>query len=100
MTPPARAYIRLCSSILAPVLFVVLLWSHGMSRTTAAHLPAARPGVVPAIPHELPDGVHLTIAKPKATPPQKTPTPAARHAGIIPIPQELPQLGTVFSGFG
>ena len=101
MTPPARAYIRLCSSLLAPILFVVLLWSQGTLRT-AAHLPAAREGVLPAIPHELPDGVHLAIAKPKATPrPRARPAQAVRHVGIIPIPQELPQVGgSVFSGFG
>ena len=51
MTPPARGYLRLCSSVLAPLVLLALLSPHSEHRT-AAHLEAARrhTGVIPAIP--------------------------------------------------
>ena len=107
MTPPARGYIRFCSSALVPLVLLVMLWPQH-DRRTAAHLEAARRakyGVVPAIPQELPDGVHLAVLKPKPAPaPRAKPQPKpAPHIAWPGIPQEqLAKLGTrsVFSGLG
>ena len=89
---------------MAPLVLLALLWSNGTPRTTAARLPAARhhKGVVPAIRQELPDGVQAKVAKPKPAPPKPkaTPSPVRRHAGLIPIPQELPSGHSIFSGLG
>jgi hypothetical protein len=90
--------------VLATLVFVSLLGSQAGQRT-AAHLTAARRhvGVVPAIPLELPDGVHLVIVKPKATPKvSQAPRPAARVVWPA-IPKEaFSGLNTrsVFSGLG
>jgi hypothetical protein len=100
MTPPARGYVRLCSSALASLVLLTLLSPHGEQRT-AAHLQAARhTGVVPAIPLEMPDGVHpvLAISKPQSP----APKPAPRVVWPA-IPQE--ELSSVkgravFSGLG
>ena len=107
MTPPARGMIRLCSSALVPLVLLALLWT---DHSAAAHLQAARRangrakhGVAPAIPAELPDGVHLSLpkAKPVAAP-KPQPKPAPRIAWPA-IPQEqLANVGTrsVFDGLG
>src|SRR5437660_3738215 len=104
MTPPARGYTRFCSSALVPLVLLVMLWPQHDHRT-AVHLEAARHGVVPAIPQELPDGVHLAVLKPKPAPaPRAKPQPKpAPHIAWPGIPQEqLAKLGTrsVFSGLG
>jgi hypothetical protein len=105
MTPPARGYVRLCSSVLAPLVLLAVLWQQ-TAQPNSAHLQAARrpAGVVPAIPVEVPDGVHLVIAKPQPKPkPIPAPKPAARVVWPA-IPQEaLSVLNTkrsVFSGLG
>jgi hypothetical protein len=101
MTPPARGYVRLCSSVIAPLVLLALLWPQTDPRTSA-HLQAARRhiGVVPAIRLELPDGVHPVIVKPKSKPAPK-PKVAARVAWPA-IPQEALSVGkkSVFSGLG
>lgn len=105
MTPPARGYIRFCSSALVPLVLLVMLWPQH-DRRTAAHLEAARHakyGVVPAIPQELPDGVHLAVRKPKPAPHAKPQPKPAPHIAWPGIPQEqLAKFGTssVFSGLG
>jgi hypothetical protein len=102
MTPPARGYLRFCSSVLAPLVLLALLSPHTEHRT-AAHLQAARrhAGVVPAIPLELPDGVHPVIAKPKVA---QNPAPKPVQRVVWPaIPQEALSVlnkKSVFSGLG
>ena len=52
---------------------------------------------------ELPDGAQAAVRKPKAKPVKlQSPAPSSqRHAGLIPIPRELPQSGhSIFSGLG
>ena len=103
MTPLSRGYVRICSSVIAPLVLLALLWPQTDPRTSA-HLQAARRhiGVTPAIPLELPDGVHPApaISKPKAAP--KVAPSRARTAVWPAIPTEALWLGkkSVFSGLG
>src|SRR5690349_10399749 len=106
MTPSARGMIRLCSSVLVPLVMLALLWT---DKPAAARLQAARhanpaaQGVAPAIPQEFPDGVHLALPKPRPVVHAKPqPKPAPRIAWPA-IPQEqLASFGShsVFSGLG
>src|SRR5439155_25957640 len=105
MTPPTRGYVRLCSSVLVPLVFVALLWPR-TEQSTAARLQAARhAGVAPAIPLELPDGVHphpvIVKAKPKLPP---KPAPKANPRVVWPAVQQEafsgPNKQSVFSGLG
>ena len=100
MTPPARGYVRLCSSVIAPLVLLALLWPQTDPRT-AAHLQAARrhTGVVPAIPLELPDGVHLPTLKPK-TQPAVTPSPRVTWPAIPLEALDTVAKSPIFSGFG
>jgi hypothetical protein len=102
MTPPARGFVRLCSSVLATLVLIALLGPH-VERRIAVHLQAARrhTGVAPAIPLELPDGVHLVAPKPSpkpkpaATPPRRVTWPAIPVEALDAIART-----SVFSGFG
>jgi hypothetical protein len=100
MTPPARGYVRLCSSVLAPLVLLAALWQQ-TTEPSATRLQAARrpTGVVPAIPFELPDGVHLVMPKQKAKPAAKP----ARRVTWPAIPVEALDTiarSPIFSGFG
>ncbi|HLW16860.1 MAG TPA: hypothetical protein VKV69_05835 [Actinomycetota bacterium] len=106
MTPPARGTIRICSSALVPLVLLALLWS---DNPAAARLQAARHvsknthGVAPAIPQEFPDGVHLTMPKPKPVAPPKPQPKATPRIAWPAIPQEqLSSFGarSVFDGLG
>ena len=107
MTPPARGTIRLCSSVLVPLVIFALLGAEG---TAAARLQAARHrnnnakhGVVPAIPEEHPDGVRLAVSRPKPVVHPKPQRKAAPRIAWPAIPQEqLASFNTksVFSGLG
>jgi hypothetical protein len=106
MTPPSRGTIRICSSALVPLVILALLWSDNpaaMRMQAARHANENRQGVAPAIPQELPDGVHLTMPKPKPVAPAKPQTKAAPRIAWPAIPQEqLTSFGSrsVFSGLG
>jgi hypothetical protein len=86
--------------VIAPLVLLGLLWPQTDQRT-AAHLQAARrhSGVVPAIPVELPDGVHPIVVKPK---PKPKPLPPPARVAWPAIPQEALSSGgrSVFSGLG
>src|SRR5690348_16505208 len=106
MTPPARGTIRICSSSLVPLVVLALLLTFNPS---AAHLQAARHvsknahGVAPAIPQELPDGVHLTMPKLRPVAPAKPQPKTTPRVAWPAIPQEqLTSFGarSVFSGLG
>jgi len=96
MTSPARGYVRLCSSVIVPLVLLALVWPHTDHRT-AAHLPAHHSGVVPAIPLELPDGVHLVVVKPK---PKPAPSPRLVWPAISQEAISTADKKSVFSGLG
>ena len=105
MMPPARGTIRICSSALVPLVVLALLWADnpGAARLQAARHANRNQGVAPAIPLELPDGVHLTMPKPKRVAPAQPQPKATPRIAWPAIPQEqLASFGSrsVFSGLG
>jgi hypothetical protein len=85
--------------VIATLVLLALLWPQTDHRT-AAYLPAARhSGVVPAIPFELPDGVHPVVVKPEPEPASK-PSPRVVWPAISQEALSAADRKSVFSGLG